>query len=501
LVVGYCLTSPMDLTSFAGLMGVLCLLLSPALLRWHHAVLIFAWNASMVVFFLPGSPSFWMLAALASLVCAAGRNLLVGRIPYLPARRVTTALILLGLVVLGIGVLRGGIGMASLGSGTYGGKKYFTVLFAIIGFFALAATPVSRQDAPLYSSLFVLSTTTAVVGHLIYLLGERFYFFYLFFPTDLASAQAIAEYTRAELVRLTGVSMFFLAIVQFMLMRYGLAGIFSFRHPFRVLVFAVSSALMLFSGFRSYLVLLMVLFVVQFCLERLFTFRAFLAGLGGVLVVGALLAAFSTHLPKGVQRSMSFLPIPIDPAVRMDAASSTDWRLRMWDALVPDLPNYWLLGKGYAIDPGELAMSDYAMRHGYADTSLRSVLAGDYHNGPLSVYIPLGGPGLVAFIVFLVAALRLLYQHYRDSDPDLKLINTFLLSSFISQIMMFTFVFGALDSQLFFFTGVVGFSIALNRGRLGAPAAETVAAAEAAPFPSWSPAGRRPIAGVADSPG
>jgi hypothetical protein len=499
LVVGYCLTSPLDLTSFVSLLAVVFLLLTPLLLRWHHAVLIFAWNASIVVFFLPGTPSFWMLAALISLVCAAGRNLLVGRIPYSPARRLSMALVLLGLVVVGVGVLRGGIGMASLGSGAYGGKKYFTVLFAILGFFALAATPVPRRDALFFASLFVLSGMTAVLGHLVYAMGEHFYFFYLLFPTDLAAAQVVAEYTRADMVRLTGVSMSFLAIVEFMILRYGLEGIFNLRHPLRFLLFTGSSVLMLFSGFRSYLILLMVLFAVQFCLERLFSFRALLAGLGGAVVIGALLAGFSTHLPKVVQRSMSFLPIPIDADVRMDAAGSTEWRIRMWHALLPDLPRYVLLGKGYAIDPGELAMSDYSMRRGFSESSTRAALAGDFHNGPLSVFIPLGGPGLLVFLFFIVAALRMLYRHYRHGDPDLKLVNTFLLSVFITQLIMFTFVFGALDAQLFFFTGVAGLSVALNRNRQAAPVTESTAAAEFAPFPSWSPARRRPFAGAADS--
>ena len=51
-----------------GIVGFLVLILClPVVLKWHHPLLIFAWNLPMTIFFLPGNPSLWMLMAFVSL--------------------------------------------------------------------------------------------------------------------------------------------------------------------------------------------------------------------------------------------------------------------------------------------------------------------------------------------------------------------------------------------------------------------------------------------------
>src|SRR5216683_1193109 len=67
LLVGYLLATPTDLTSFGAVGFLLLVLCIPLLLRWHYPMLIFFWNANMIVFFLPGQPSPWMLLAGVSL--------------------------------------------------------------------------------------------------------------------------------------------------------------------------------------------------------------------------------------------------------------------------------------------------------------------------------------------------------------------------------------------------------------------------------------------------
>src|SRR2546422_9667195 len=64
--IGYLLSNPdSDSLLLVGLVVfVLCI---PLFLRWHHAILIVTWNLSMTLFFLPGNPPMWMLAAMISL--------------------------------------------------------------------------------------------------------------------------------------------------------------------------------------------------------------------------------------------------------------------------------------------------------------------------------------------------------------------------------------------------------------------------------------------------
>ena len=91
-------------------------------------------------------------------------------------------------------------------------------------------------------------------------------------------------------------------------------------------------------------------------------------------------------------------------------------------------------------------------------------LAGDYHNGPLSVIVPFGIPGVIAFVWFWWACLKVLRQNYLFGDPAFRRVNTFLLAYFIAKIVSFTAVFGGFYSDLAGFTGLVALSVSINGG-------------------------------------
>src|SRR5713226_9167687 len=149
--------------------------------------------------------------------------------------------------------------------------------------------------------------------------------------------------------------------------------------------------------------------------------------LAGILS-GAFLTPFVTKLPLSVQRSLSMLPLEIDPAARADADASSQWRLEMWKVLLPQVRQYFFLGKGYAIDPADLYLTGESMRRGLAKSFEEAIVSGDYHSGVLSILIPFGVFGLMAFLWFLSASLRVLYRNYRYGDPARSKLNTVLLS-------------------------------------------------------------------------
>jgi hypothetical protein len=106
-----------------------------------------------------------------------------------------------------------------------------------------------------------------------------------------------------------------------------------------------------------------------------------------------------------------------------------------------------------------------------------SMVAGDYHNGPLSTIIPLGLWGMIGLIWLLGAGTKVLYRNYRYGDPALRLINTLFLTLFITQSIVFFTMFGAFNSQLYLFTGLLGLSVSLNGGvRKPAPVVAKTAA-------------------------
>jgi hypothetical protein len=190
-----------------------------------------------------------------------------------------------------------------------------------------------------------------------------------------------------------------------------------------------------------------------------------------------LLVGFADKLPLTVQRTLSFLPVEIDAQTRLSAQDSTEWRLDMWKATLPQVPKYFFKGKGYNVSGDELFLAQESAARGIGARWEGSALAGDYHSGPLSVLIPFGIWGLAAFVWLLAAGARFLYTNFRDGAPELRRINAFLLALFLARILFFVFVFGALSSEFYQFTGILGLSVALNVSsqRAKRPDDETVA--------------------------
>jgi hypothetical protein len=207
---------------------------------------------------------------------------------------------------------------------------------------------------------------------------------------------------------------------------------------------------------------LLLLAGVLFWLEGLHRTRALLVAIMLGVLGGALLISFASYLPRSIQRSLAVLPIDLDPAVKLDAQFSNEWRIRMWEEVLPEVPRYLILGKGYGFDPKEVDIARLNPRG--AGTAEGSEVVGDYHNGPLSVIIPFGMFGTIGFFWFLWAAGRMFYSNYKYGDAALKNMNTFLFAYFIVKFCMFMAIFGSLYVDLPAFAGLAGLSISLNGG-------------------------------------
>ena len=450
--------------------GILVLVLGlpfiPVLVRWHQPILIFAWNASLSLYFLPGSPALWMLMAGCSLLVAVLSRATDSKRRFVGAFSVALPLFFLTAVVLATARLTGGIGMRSLGGQTYGGHGYVFIIAAVVGYFALTSQAIPVERASRYIALFFLPGLLLMMSNVTYALGPKFYFLYYLFPPEFAMAQAQADYGLGTqgMVRLGGTSWAGQAVFCFLLARYGISGLLEFSKPWRLVLFVLAVFGSMFGGFRSGFIFLGLTFIALFWFEGLWRTRL-LPVMMFVMVIGlALFLPFVGKMPLAVQRSLSFLPIDVDPSVRIDAQGSTEWRLEMWRVLTPEIPKYLWKGKGYAINPADLYLASQGLAQGYGASSEASIIAGDYHNGPLSVIIPFGIFGSVCFLWFIVASLRALYLNYRHGDPRLKRINTFLLAIFVAWFVFFCGIFGGVHSDLAHFVGIVGLSIALNGG-------------------------------------
>ncbi|MDB6123737.1 MAG: hypothetical protein JWQ71_2730 [Pedosphaera sp.] len=470
IFLGYLLATPLDIWTL-GAVGLVFVFLSvPLFLRWHYPWLILCWNLNAVVFFLPGKPQFSLMMIPISISVSILHYILNRKLKFLQIPSLTRPLCFLTVVVLATALLTGGIGLNAFGGENIGGRRYISLLVGIAGYFALTSQKIPSQKVHLYVGLYFLSALTAAISNLAYVINPAFTFIFLLFPTDAQGIQALAQdsigYT-GTYIRWGGLATASISMIFLMLVKYGVTGIFDLRKYWRLTLLICLLVITLLGGFRSMLITFLLIFAILFYLEGLMKspllpIFTLVAILGGTLTISMV-----EKLPLSVQRAFSFLPIKVDPIAEMDAKSSSEWRLDMWKQVLPEVPRYLLLGKGYSMSASELSMVRSGMTR---ENAAGAALAGDYHNGPLSLVMPFGIWGVGGFIWFLVASLRVLHRNYRYGDPAYQRINTFLLAYFFVKTIIFFVIFGSLYSDMALFTGAIGLSVAINGGvRSAAP--------------------------------
>ena len=480
IVVGGLVTSAGEMSSRAPWIeaGLLLLLLSmPILLRWHHLLMILSWNLPVTIFFLPAAPQVWLPMVVASLGISMLQRTLNPNLRFIPTPQITWPLLFLIAVVLATAKLTGGFGLKSLGNEVMGGKKYVFLLMGIFGFFALTARRIPPHQARLCVVLFFLSGSLNVVGDLISFLPGPFQYLYLFFPPD-----SYVLLNQPGEVRFAGAEQMSLAVFSFMLARYGIGGIFQSGKPWRAAVFILFITLGLFGGFRGMLMNCTLVFSILFFLEGLHRTKLLPLAVFAGLLAAVCLYPLADRLPFTFQRALAFLPanvMKIDPAIRREAEVSSEWRIQMWKALLPQVSAHLLLGKGYALTREDMQLMGKDSAFHSMDLAQQGLaISGDYHNGPLSVILPFGIWGALAFLWFLIAGLWALHRNRLYGDPALHTVNTFLFAAFLAHIIFFFGAFGALSLDIVSFAGVLGLSISLNGG-ISRPSLEKPAAAAA----------------------
>jgi hypothetical protein len=417
-----------------------------------------------VVFFLPGRPQLSLVMCAVSLLFSAIQHALNRDSVFIRVPSLTKPLLFMAIVVLVTAQMTGGIGLYIFGgSGGIGGKRYIWLLSAILGYFAVTAKRIPPRKVLMYVTFFLLGTVATSVCNVIAAAGGPFISLLYVFPPDFDMLSELNEDIIARSVgigRLGGLAIGGSALFSLMLAIYGIRGIFDPARPWRFLIFVGVFVLGLLGGFRSILIGCMMLFAVVFWLEGLMRSRLLFVMILLGLLTAAIALPFTSKMPLSVQRTLSFIPyIDIDPYAAGDAKGSTDWRLGMWKAVLPEVPHYLLLGKGYSINAIQLEMINTI---GGTDSTEGAMLAGDYHSGPLSVIVPFGIAGVIGFLWFAIAGTRVLYHYYKFGHPVFKRINTFLLASFITKIVFFLAIFGSLYSDMAILVGLLALGVSVN---------------------------------------
>lgn len=470
ILMGYMLADPMMGSNRMFISAALMALLIPLLLSIHHRALIWVGSAVMIAFFIKGEPQMWMLVAGLSFgIAILSRPLSKVKIKPVWEKWVLAALILVMSCVAITAFLTGGIGLRVLGSSVYGGRKYIALIASFIGFLALTMAVIPRRFAQKDVGIFTLGPVTTAFSNLAYMIGPKAYFLFALFPVSLAVGQAQADLAPAliGIKRYTGFGSASTAICMFCLLRWGIRGICDIKKPWRVIIVILAMFMGMLSGFRSSILVTVMVATIQFFAEGLHRTK-YLASFCGFGTAGFLfLAAFSESLPLAAQRAISFLPVRVDPVAAADAKTSLNWRFEMWRLVVKEIPKNLWIGKGYALDPTDLYLAEESYRRGFINDYETAIAAADYHNGFLSMIMPFGVVGTTAFVLFFIAGARVVYNNMRYGDPEFKNINVFLFSFYIGRLVYFFVFFGGIEADLWFFVSVVGISLSLNRGMKG----------------------------------
>ena len=456
LVIGYILAAGSDFESVALIVLVVGALCLPALLRVHRAILFFCWNSTMGTYFLPGQAPLWMsLAALSLLMTLVGRTLSRGQ-PLVNEPLITWPLVVFAIVVIITMLARGGVGIQWMGEGGLsGGGKYMWILAACVGYFALTGTAIPPEKASLYYGLFFLGGLTGFIGPVAAWLGGPIaYVQYVFNPSE-----GVAQ--TENVFRIKGMAFTGGAIVAWMLAHYGFDGVFHSRRLWRVILFGLGMLLALLSGYRTTLVSSAIILIILFFLEGHHRTPRLLGWMCIGLLGVALLIPMTRYLPTPVQRSLAFLPLPVDPLVKFDADGTIEWREGLWQVLLDDVPTYFWLGKGLTIRTVDMEWAETIGRFG-ADQWYRAYLTGEHHNGFLSVIISFGIWGVLTFFWLLIAGLWVLVNHFRNGRPELRSVNAYVLAAFIAWIILFFSYWGTLYWLLKDVTGWLALSVLLN---------------------------------------
>jgi len=461
IMMGYLLTNPLDYST-AAIYGLLALtLVLPILLRWHYPLMLLCFNTSIVVFLLKGRPSLGMVMMGLSLGISILERILASEKSFIRVPRLTWPLICLAAVVMFTAKLTGGFGFKAFGSDVYGGRKYLDVLAGVATYFAFSAKRISPPKAKLYASLFFLGGVTAFVGDLFPITPSWLHFIFWVFPPSFYSGTTLD----LGVTRLGGVAGAAGAVYGWLLAMYGLRGILFGGKLWRPVLFVLAFAVSFLGGFRLMLFGNIFIFGMFFFLERLYQTKLLLVVMLAGVIGAATVIPLARHMPYTVQRALAFLPLDISQEARMSADASTQWRIDMWKALLPQIPPHLLLGKGYAITMEDFQMLGTDVAFHTVDAGQQGLaLASDYHNGPISVILPFGIWGVIVFLWLLINAAQTMFCNYRYGDESLRTINTFLWAGCLLFILRFFFIYGSLATDIMSFAGMIGFSVALNGG-------------------------------------
>ena len=359
--------------------------------------------------FLPGSPEPWHLMTLVAatfflLRVAVRRQRLAIRWSW-----IETSLFLVGLTI-AQAFVRNPVGLSVLGGDVAGGKPYFVFALAFVAFFVVSMSEPDlrtwRWAVILFIGFGLLSGAISALSQL----SPRFAQAILPIYSNVSYAQAMGTRTEVDIMetRFGSIANLGLLLGLIACTFWRPLGALDLTRPWRALVAVAGCVATLLSGFRGATLTLFLYFMTGSALRRkwLDISATVIAGILLLALMGA--SGLATYLPFGIQRSLSPLPIEVDPKARLEARSTAEDRFEMWRlAMGSDrFISNKMLGDGFTLSAREItAMRDaqFVRRVGYQSWIENSMEVGNYHGFHVETIRFTGIAGLAAATMALLA--------------------------------------------------------------------------------------------------
>jgi hypothetical protein len=413
-------------------------------------LIVFAWLFSGAIYVLP-LPFAWrdICVLLAFSTCMAYRVLS----PESTRQRLMflDVLLLINLGYLVLGWVMHPVGVYSLGAQKVGGRAYFDVFVALLGYWVITRLPDSVKSVsriPIY--ILIASIIYAGFNLIAYLFPSVTPKLFLFMGNlDLSIyAKSITARTLSErdldINRLIGLVPAGQVIVLVLSSYYPPHTLFSPLRK-RFYIFLTGVACILAGGFRNILVGC----AAGMCLAAWFHRRWQQMVVVGLFSVSLLTLAIAGQgrlyeLPKAAQRALAFLPGDWSPEVKSDAEGSSTWRFELWKRVIhSNLIDDWWFGDGFGADVEKLIASWGRDQNAFV------ILVGGYHSGPLTALRYVGIIGTVLFYALMIAGSVYSYRAVQLArGTRLFPVAVFLAIQLVWQPIHYTFIFGAYNTAL-----------------------------------------------------
>ncbi len=427
-----------------------CLLVSVSLVliiglqRQVWILILLGWSLTGSIVLLPVPASGRDLAVLVT-ACAYAAYRVVARAQFRQKWGPLGAVIALNAAYFAFTFYLHPVGLRILGGKTLGGRPYFTICMALMGYWVLWRLPNSIKTVSRIP-LFILASMAAAVS--LYALAYVFPSVPSQIPFLYAALSAEAYTAGAnmgeEFARYTYLGFFGSTLLVTLIAYYPSLALLNPLRP-RFYAFLMGTICVLVSGFRSIFGAVCGMFGLSVWVNRGFQNFLMTCLVGGLLLLGLGAGQGRLYeLPDSTQRALSFLPGQWNPVIAAEAKQSTEGRFEMWGRIITEgIIKDWWFGDGFGASVGDWAL---ATRKGFTETVL---LMGGYHNGPLSAIHFVGIVGLVLFYVLMIMSAVYSYRCVKKCRGTLlQPVSIYLAIQLIWIPIQYTFVFGGYDSDM-----------------------------------------------------